>query len=494
MSSQLVRVVWAALEQGEIDSATAIRELQAGLPGGVAAVVPFTRHPVAAVRLAAIGAAAACGHAGVIDEVEQPARTETPVGSEGAIEACESPCEPAALAFTLLGGFSATRGGWCADDAAWERRVAQRLVRFLLVHRDRRVSEDELLETFWPERDLDSARRCLHVAISRARRVLDPRNGPSLIDTSDRVYHLRLRPGDWVDADDFETTALTALAQPGASRLRSLERAGSLWGGEPLPEERYSDWALGWRERLTDLHVAILAALADEYMQRGDVVAAGLRARELVELDPLPAPGQPPRGPRPRRDEAPQAARSPPGQTAHRQSPPAVAPARSPVHLGAPSPPPRASRRPAHRARARPARQSAPNRARPGQPQAGIPDPASAAHPRFRRTRIRVARHETRRSGQGLCGASRHTPARSATPSPAATRPTDHRSDGPPRRPRCDATTESPTAPAASRHPAPTNRSPARTSNEPRIRKSNFLLPTAPRTLRQPPRHRGVRP
>jgi hypothetical protein len=116
VSSQLVRAVWAALEQGEIDPATAIRELQAGLPGGVAAVVPFTRHPVAAVRLAAIGAAAACGHAGVIDEVEQPARTEPLVVSEGAIEACESPCEPAALAFTLLGGFSLDRGGWCSEE------------------------------------------------------------------------------------------------------------------------------------------------------------------------------------------------------------------------------------------------------------------------------------------------------------------------------------------------------------------------------------------
>ena len=103
--------------------------------------------------------------------------------SEGAIETCESPREAGALAITLLGGFAVARGNWRADDAAWERRVAHRLVRFLLVHRDRRVSEDELLETFWPERDLDSARRCLHVAISRARRVLDPRSGRSLIDT-----------------------------------------------------------------------------------------------------------------------------------------------------------------------------------------------------------------------------------------------------------------------------------------------------------------------
>ena len=207
--------------------------------------------------------------------------------SEGAIEARESPCEPAALAFTLLGGFSLARGGWCPEDVAWERRVAQRLVRFLLVHRDRRVSEDELLEAFWPGRRLESARRSLHVAISRARRVLDTPDSPSVIEVTDRVYCLRLRAGDSVDADEFETTALAALAKSGASRRRSLERAASLWGGEPLPEERYSDWAIGWRERLGDLHVAVLAALADECLAGGDLLAAGLRARELIELDPL---------------------------------------------------------------------------------------------------------------------------------------------------------------------------------------------------------------
>jgi putative two-component system hydrogenase maturation factor HypX/HoxX len=86
--------------------------------------------------------------------------------------------------------------------------VVQRLVRFLLVHRDRRVSEDELLEAFWPDRHLDGARRSLHVAISRARRVLDWPDSPSVIEVTDRVYRLSLRAGDSVDADEFETKIL----------------------------------------------------------------------------------------------------------------------------------------------------------------------------------------------------------------------------------------------------------------------------------------------
>lgn len=67
----------------------------------------------------------------------------------------------------------------------------------------------------------------------------------------------------------------------------SLERAASLWGGEPLPEERYSDWALGWRERLTDLYAAVLAAICDSCLERGDLIGASLRARDLVGLDPV---------------------------------------------------------------------------------------------------------------------------------------------------------------------------------------------------------------
>ena len=60
-----------------------------------------------------------------------------------------------------------------------------------------------------------------------------------------------------------------------------------MWGGEPLPEERYSDWAAPWRERLIDRNAEVLSALADAHASAGEFAAAVDVARRLVELEPL---------------------------------------------------------------------------------------------------------------------------------------------------------------------------------------------------------------
>jgi len=211
-------------------------------------------------------------------------RRWAPVGG-GLVRPIREPSGP--LTFTMLGQFSVTRGGRRVPAAAWERRVAERLVRFLLVRRGGVVCEDELFDAFWPGRVAESARPSLRVAVSRARSVLDGPRVESVIAITERTYRLRLRPGDSVDADEFESAAIAAFATHGERRMRLLERAARRWAGEPLPEERYSDWARGWRARLVDVYAALLAALADGCFEGGDVIGAGLRARELVLLDPL---------------------------------------------------------------------------------------------------------------------------------------------------------------------------------------------------------------
>jgi DNA-binding SARP family transcriptional activator len=192
------------------------------------------------------------------------------------------------LSFQVLGGFSVRRGGWRAGERDWGRPAAARLVRYLLAQHGAPVPEDAILEALWPELTPNGARRSLRVAASRARRVLDfPGAERQVLEVHDGAYALSLDERDSVDAEEFEAAARAALDEPGAQRRPLLERARSLWTGEPLPQDRYADWAVSWREHLTDLHVGVLDALAGLYSGAGEQPAAISVAGELVSLDPL---------------------------------------------------------------------------------------------------------------------------------------------------------------------------------------------------------------
>lgn len=195
---------------------------------------------------------------------------------------------PLALTFRVLGGFGVSRGGWVVGPADWRRPAAAALVRYLLVHLDEAVPEDDLFEALWPGRAERTARSSLHVAASQARGVLDPAgpDGGRLV-VSARTYRLRLGERDRVDAVEFAAAARAAETAEGAARVGALEVAAALWTGEPLPEDRYSDWALVWRHELIDRYAGVLAELLRARLEAGDARGAVLAGRRLVELDPL---------------------------------------------------------------------------------------------------------------------------------------------------------------------------------------------------------------
>jgi DNA-binding SARP family transcriptional activator len=281
-------LLWTALEQNTLPPDEVIATIEAALPGG-AALIPFTRHPVPEVRRAALVSAVGSGHP---DSARLAAELESD-SDEGVAAAARASgrrlaSQPPPLVFTLLGGFGLRRGSFVVDEDAWERRVAQRLVRLLLVRRDAPVPEDVLFEAFWPDKTADAARRGLQVAVSSARAVLDPPGAErTTIEVSERSYRLRLRQGDSVDADEFEQAATAALAASGPDRLALLEIASARWSGEPLPEDRYEDWAVAWRERMLDLYGRVLGALADGHAAAGDHASAIEASRRAVEVDPL---------------------------------------------------------------------------------------------------------------------------------------------------------------------------------------------------------------
>jgi len=285
---RLEPLVWSALERGLLAPREVVAAIDTATPGG-AALLPYTEHPLPEVRREALLAAMGSGHPSAASRVATlTADPDDRVARAATAALRRLAHDPPPLVFHLLGGFRLRRGAFEIEEDAWERRIAQRLVRFLLVHRPATVDEDALFEAFWPDREPRQARRSLQVAVSSARAVLDAHGAErTALETAGRAYRLRLTDRDVVDVDQFMVAAEAALSAQGPERVALLDAAARRWGGEPLPEDRYEDWSAAWRERLNDLYGRVLRDLADACAAAGDPTAAVDAARRAVELDEL---------------------------------------------------------------------------------------------------------------------------------------------------------------------------------------------------------------
>ena len=294
--AHLVRFDWKlleapvtlALERGSLEPERVVAAVAEAFPDG-ATLLELTEHARPQVRAAAVRRAVASGRPEAARRARElcddPAEL---VASAAADAAARATTAAAPRKFRLLGRFKFGRGDWTAAESDWGRPLAARIVRLLLVRRPRAVSEDAFFEAFWPGKDPGAARRNLHVNLSHARALLDlPDAAASAIESTAAGYRLRLGAKDRIDADAFEEIAARALAESGSARRPLLEQAASSWGGEPLPEERYADWAVAWREQLTDRYMQVLDALIEARQQAGDVAGAIAAARELLAQDPL---------------------------------------------------------------------------------------------------------------------------------------------------------------------------------------------------------------
>ncbi|UGS34557.1 BTAD domain-containing putative transcriptional regulator [Capillimicrobium parvum] len=292
----LVRAEWRRLEElfsdlmaaGELDPAVALDAAERVFPGGEE-LAGFAEHPRADVRARAARTLGSSGHPRaeiLLDALEKDDDPEVVEAAKGARATGRR--FPPSRTITLFGGFSLRRGNWVVDERAWGRPTTARLVRVLLTQRGAFMPEEELLEALWPDKPPKSARSSIQVAVSRARSVLDVAGAEqSVIQYSERAYRLVLDDRDRVDTELFGATAAAALVAKGATQIRLLETAVALWTGEPMPEERYSDWAQSWRENLVGRYAQALTTLVDLRGRAGNHAAAAAAAGRLVGLDPL---------------------------------------------------------------------------------------------------------------------------------------------------------------------------------------------------------------
>jgi DNA-binding SARP family transcriptional activator len=126
------------------------------------------------------------------------------------------------------------------------RQVA--LLALLLVHANRAISSDRLIDALWGGQGPAGALKCLHVTISRLRKTLQiaGAGGEPALRTVAGGYLLTVRPGE-LDAEVLQTRmqdGRRALETGDARRARDvLGEALAMWRGPALAEVAYEDWA-----------------------------------------------------------------------------------------------------------------------------------------------------------------------------------------------------------------------------------------------------------
>ncbi|MGH2543565.1 MAG: AfsR/SARP family transcriptional regulator, partial [Ardenticatenaceae bacterium] len=194
---------------------------------------------------------------------------------------------PLPLHIVGLGQFQVRQGRRIIPAAAWQRRKAGDLFRFMVLQPHRTATRDTILEALWPDQPMTSTVPQFHNATSALRHALEPdlpSKFPSRYLTVEaEQVTLHLPSGSTLDFERFEQALEEALqrAEPDV-----LTKALALYRGELFPLDRYAGWATGARERLDERYLHSLFALAQRYLAAGQAQQVLAHCRRLLEKDP----------------------------------------------------------------------------------------------------------------------------------------------------------------------------------------------------------------
>ena len=187
---------------------------------------------------------------------------------------------------SLLGRFQVRVSGTRLGSDDIPGRKAPALLKLLALSRDHQLVRDQAMELLWPDLDSAGAAGQMYKAIHQLRKAFGASESQSdageWIATRGNLVLLVPPDGLSTDVDAFEQTARDALA---SRHIKELERAVALYAGDLLPMDLYAAWTRAPRDRLRQLYIDVLLALAQAYQARGDLAAAAEMHRTALERD-----------------------------------------------------------------------------------------------------------------------------------------------------------------------------------------------------------------
>jgi DNA-binding SARP family transcriptional activator len=187
------------------------------------------------------------------------------------------------LEFRILGALDVLDGSRVIALAARRKRA---VLAILLLHPNRAVSSDRVIEALWGERPPPTALQTVRVYVSQIRKAL----GNDVIRTLAAGYMLELRP-DQLDAHRFERLLdegrATIAVGDTATAAAILHEALDLWRGPALADFTFEPFAQAEIARLEGLRVAALEARIDADLALGGNIELVGELEGLIAEHPL---------------------------------------------------------------------------------------------------------------------------------------------------------------------------------------------------------------
>ena len=213
--------------------------------------------------------------------------------------AADIPAPPAAdvpaadVAALVLGPLQLSVGG--RRVLRWNSLKARAVFQYLLMHQDRPIRRDVLMELQWPDHTRNSARNNLNVALYSLRNTLEgPGQGLQPIVYQDGCYSLNPALTWWIDKNEFFSTLQQAESARGAGRPRqaiaAYERAAQLYRGPLFEDDPAGEWFLPEQRNLEGLYLQALEHLATIYFELGELPEAVRYGQLAVGTDPCCEP------------------------------------------------------------------------------------------------------------------------------------------------------------------------------------------------------------
>jgi DNA-binding SARP family transcriptional activator/WD40 repeat protein len=174
--------------------------------------------------------------------------------------------------FRILGALHALDEGQVLTPRGTKQRA---LLALLLLHANKTLSTDRLIDELWGEHPPTTATKTLQVHISHLRKTLAPKAGngsDGVIVTRDHGYELTLDP-EHLDSHRFERLVAEGTSELAEGRPESaasaFEGALSLWDGPPLADVAYEPFIQREIARLEELRTAALEHLVEAKLELG---------------------------------------------------------------------------------------------------------------------------------------------------------------------------------------------------------------------------------